>query len=321
MDNTWDLFPPIEPYVAGELRLEQPHKMYWEQSGNPEGLPVLFLHGGPGAGVASGNRRFFNPSSYRIILYDQRGAGRSTPLGELSNNTTSHLVGDIETLRKQLGIEKWVLFGGSWGSTLALVYAETYPDRVLAMILRGIFLCRKSEIQWFLYGMRTIFPEYWDLFSGFLPPTERDDILANYYHRLIDPDPSVHMPAALAWSRYEGSCSTLLPSKQIASEFERRKMALSLARIEAHYFMNDSFLPEGRLLENADRLRNIPATIVQGRYDAVCPFVSAYDLHKVWPEAEFSVVADAGHSSLERGICSALVAATERIRRRSENGR
>ena len=292
----------------------RPHELYWEESGNSNGAPILFLHGGPGAGVTTTNRRFFDPAYYRIILYDQRGAGRSTPLGELFNNTTTHLVEDIEVLRKLLGVDRWVMFGGSWGSTLALAYAEKYPQHCNALILRGIFLCRPQEIEWFLYGIRTVFPEHWELFSGYLPPQERCDLLGNYYRRLIDPDPNVHMPAALAWSHYESACSTLLSDTKPAEEFQRKELALGLARIEAHYFINQMFLSEDFLLKNVDQVRSIPAIIVQGRYDMICPFVTAADLHAAWPEAQFMVVPDAGHSSLEPGIRSALVRATNQMR-------
>ena len=288
--------------------------MYWEQSGNDCGVPVLFLHGGPGAGVTATNRRFFDPKHYRIILFDQRGAGKSIPLGELTNNTTQHLVNDIEVLRNELGVDRWAVFGGSWGSTLALAYAESHPERCLSLVLRGIFLCRPPEIEWFMRGVRTVFPEYWAEYAGHLPPHERQDLLANYYRRLTDPDPEVHMPAALAWSRYEESCSTLLVNAEGMSEPRPKDLALGLARIEAHYFTNNIFLPEGSLLKRVDQVRLIPGTIVQGRYDMVCPFVTAADLHSAWPEAEFLVVPDAGHSSLEPGICAALVSAMDRLR-------
>jgi proline iminopeptidase len=308
------LFPEIEPRASGKLRLDAVHSMYWEESGRPDGIPAVFLHGGPGAGSTPKHRRFFDPGAYRIIVYDQRGAGRSTPLGELRDNTTPHLVADLETLRAHLRVERWVVFGGSWGSTLAIAYAQAHPERCLALILRGIFLCRKSEIDWFLYGLRGIFPEPWEKFSGFLPREERGDLLRNYYRRLIDPDPAVHMPAARAWSIYEGSCSTLLPSSETVAYFAGEVVALGLARIEAHYFMNDIFLPENSLLENAYRLRDIPGTIVQGRYDMVCPIVSAHELHRAWPQAEYRIVPDAGHSAWEPGILGALVEATQRFK-------
>ena len=308
------LYPEIEPYDAGMLDLDGTHRMYWEQSGNPRGTPVLFLHGGPGAGAAPGHRRFFDPAHYRIVIFDQRGAGRSTPLGELRDNTTPHLVADIETLRTHLGIERWLVFGGSWGSTLALAYSEAHPERCTGLILRGIFLCRKSEIDWFLYGLRNLFPEAWHVFAGAIPENERRDLLAAYYRRLTDPDPDVHMPAARAWSIYEGSCSTLLPNPETVAYFAGDVVALGLARIEAHYFSHDIFMPENSLLANIGRIRGIPGVIVQGRYDAVCPIVSADDVHRAWPEAEYIVVPDAGHSAWEPGICGELVKATERFK-------
>jgi proline iminopeptidase len=311
-----ELYPEIEPYSAGMLDLDGVHRMYWEQSGNPQGAPVLFLHGGPGAGAAPAHRRFFDPRHYRIVIFDQRGAGRSTPLGELRNNTTPHLIADIERLRTHLGIENWLVFGGSWGSTLALAYGEAHPERCTGFILRGIFLCRRSEIDWFLYGLRTLFPEAWREFSGLIPENERGDLLAAYYRRLTDPDPAIHIPAARAWSVYEGMCSTLLPSPETVAYFASDGVALGLARIEAHYFSHNIFLPENSLLENIGRLRHIPAVIIQGRYDAVCPIVTADEVHRAWPEAQYIVVPDAGHSAWEPGICAELVKATEKFKRR-----
>ena len=297
------------------LRVDSRHQIYWEESGNPRGVPVIFLHGGPGAGATPAHRRFFDPSFYRIVILDQRGAGRSLPHGEIVDNTTPLLVEDIEAVRKHRGIDQWHVFGGSWGSTLALAYAEAYPAHVRGLILRGIFLCRKSEIDWFLYGIRNVFPEAWRAFSGFLPPTERGDLLESYYRRLIDPDPAVHMPAARAWSVYEGACSTLLPSPETITAFGEDRMALGLARIEAHYFRHGIFLPENSLLDNVDRIRRIPATIVQGRYDMVCPTVTADDLTRAWPEADYVIVPDAGHSAMEPGIRAALVTAMEKLKR------
>ncbi|MDP2398661.1 MAG: prolyl aminopeptidase [Burkholderiales bacterium] len=309
-----ELYPAIEPYKAGVLELDGRHRMYFEESGNPQGAPVVFLHGGPGAGAASAHRRFFDPAHYRIVIFDQRGAGRSTPLGEIRDNTTPLLVADIEKLRESLGIERWLVFGGSWGSTLALAYAEAHPERCSGLILRGIFLCRKSEIDWFLYGLRNLFPEAWRAFTAPIPEAERGDLLRAYHRRLTDPDPAVHLSAARAWSTYEGSCSTLLPSPETVAYFAGDVVALGLARIEAHYFINDIFLPENSLLDRADRIRNIPGIIVQGRYDAVCPIVSADDLHRAWPEAEYHIVPDAGHSAWEPGICAALVRSSEKFK-------
>ena len=309
-----EFFAEIEPYETGMLPLDAPHRMFWEQCGTPAGAPVVFLHGGPGAGVWAAHRRFFDPARWRIVLFDQRGAGRSTPLGELADNTTPHLVADIERLRTHLGIERWIVFGGSWGSTLALAYAEAHPARVRALALRGIFLCRKSEIDWFLYGMRAFAPEAWRTFAEFLPAAERGDLLAGYHRRLVDPDPAVHMPAARAWSVYEGTCCTLLPSPETVQSFAEDRMALGLARMEAHYFANDIFLPENALLANVERIRHIPAAIVQGRYDLVCPIVTADELARAWPEAGYTIVPDAGHSALEPGIRAALIATMEKFK-------
>jgi proline iminopeptidase len=309
-----ELYPAIEPSASGMLSVDATHAIYWEQSGNPTGVPVLFLHGGPGAGASPTHRRFFDPAFYRIVVFDQRGSGRSTPLGELTANTTAHLIDDIERLRRLLEVDAWLVFGGSWGSTLALAYGETHPERCLAFILRGVFLCRRSEIDWFLYGMRTVFPEAWREFAGFLPAAEQSDLLAGYYRRLVDADPAVHLPAARVWSRYEGACSTLLPNVEATANFADDRVALGLARMEAHYFVNRIFLPENALLDNIGRIRRHPATIVQGRYDMVCPIMTADDLARAWPEARYIVVPDAGHSALEPGVRAGLVAATERFK-------
>jgi proline iminopeptidase len=310
------LFPPIEPFASGMLDLDAPHRMYFEQSGNSRGVPVVFLHGGPGAGASAVHRQFFDPAFYRIVVFDQRGAGSSTPLGCLEDNTTQDLVDDMERLRTHLAIDKWMVFGGSWGSTLALAYAQHHPQRCLALVLRGIFLCRKSEIDWFLYGLRAIFPEAWRTFAGYIPAAERGDLLGAYHQRLTDPDPAVHMPAARSWSVYEGSCSTLLPNPALVADFATDRVALGLARIEAHYFRHDIFLPDNFLLDHADRLKPIPGVIVQGRYDIVCPAVSADDLRLAWPQARYEIVADAGHSAFEPGIRSRLIAATEEFKTR-----
>jgi len=309
-----NLFPEITPFEHGEIALDGPHQMYWEQSGNPEGAPILFLHGGPGAGAMPVHRCFFDPAYYRIIIFDQRGAGRSKPLSELSCNTTDHLIADIEILRIRLGIERWFVFGGSWGATLALAYGILHPERCAGFVLRGVFLGRVSEIDWFMGGMRTVYPEAWRTFAEFLPEGERDDLLGSYYARLTDPDPAVHGLAAAAWSHYESACSKLVPvysaprDKASGSAFGP---ALGLARIEAHYIKNQFFLPENYLLENISRLHHLPGIVVQGRYDMVCPIVSADELCRAWPKAELVIVQDAGHSAMEPGIRSALVAATE----------
>lgn len=315
MTNRRDLFPPIEPYRTGQLRLDPRHTMYWEESGNPQGPPVLFLHGGPGAGSTPVHRRFFDPSHWRIVIFDQRGSGRSTPLGETRDNSPDHLVGDIERLRRELGVARWLVFGGSWGSTLALHYAQTHPGHVVGLILRGIFLCRASEIKWFLYGTRAVFPEAWRAFAGFLPEGEQGDLLAGYYRRLVDPEPAVHMPAARAWSVYEGACSTLLPNPETVAAFGEERLALGLARLEAHYFTWHLFPPERDLVGRVGRIRHLPAVIVQGRYDMVCPIRSADELARAWPEAEYVIVRDAGHSAMEPGIREQLVLASERAKR------
>ncbi len=310
------LYPAIEPRGGGALDVGGGHRLYWEESGRADGVPVVFLHGGPGAGASPVHRQFFDPSHYRIVIFDQRGAGRSTPLGSLEANTTPDLVADMERLREHLGIARWIVFGGSWGSTLALAYAEHHPAHCLALVLRGIFLGRASEIDWFLYGMRSVFPEPWREFAGFIPEAERGDLLAAYHRRLIDPDPAVHLLAARRWSVYEGSCSTLLPNPALVADFASDRVALGLARIEAHYFANRLFLPEDTLLSHVERIRHVPAVIVQGRYDAVCPPVSADALHRAWPEAEYHVVPDAGHSAFEPGIRSRLVGAMDAFRER-----
>ena len=311
-----DFYPSLEPYQSAMLPLDAIHTMYYEQSGNPRGVPVVFLHGGPGSGASASHRQFFDPAFYRIVIFDQRGAGRSTPLGELRDNTTPHLITDMETLRKHLGIERWMVFGGSWGSTLALAYAEHHPARCMALILRGIFLCRRAEIDWFLYGLKNVFPEAWHKFSGHLQAQQRGDILKCYHTLLTNPDPAIHMSAARVWSIYEGSCSTLLPNDAVVANFGSDGLALGLARIEAHYFMNDIFLADNFLMEHLGRVRHIPATIVQGRYDMVCPIISADELARAFPEADYQIVPDAGHSAFEPGIRARLVATMEKLKLR-----
>jgi proline iminopeptidase len=311
-----DFYPAIEPYQTSTLVLDDIHTMYFEQSGNPHGVPVLFLHGGPGAGASAGHRQFFDPAFYRIIVFDQRGAGRSTPLGETRNNTTPLLIADIEALRSRLEIPRWIVFGGSWGATLALAYAEYHPQAVMGLVLRGIFLCRQSEIEWFLYGLKHVFPEAWHAFAGHLPVHQRGDILRAYHALIHDPDPAIHGPAARAWSIYEGSCSSLLPNPSIVANFGTARVAIGLARMESHYFMHDIFLPENFLLANVDRIRHIPTTIVQGRYDMVCPIVSADDLARAFPEAEYHIINDAGHSAFETGTRTKLIETMERLKLR-----
>lgn len=309
-----DFYPPISPFDHGMMTLDSLHTMYFEQSGNPNGVPVLFLHGGPGSGASPSHRQFFDPTFYRIIIFDQRGAGRSTPLGELNDNTTPILIDDIERLREKLGIKRWLVFGGSWGSTLALAYAEYHPANVMALVLRGIFLCRQSEIDWFLYGLKHFFPEAWRTLAEHLPPSERNNILKAYYALITDPDPAIHFPAARAWSIYEGSCSTLLPNPNIVANFGADRTALGLARMESHYFMHDIFLPPNFIIDNVPKIRHITTTIVQGRYDAVCPIVSADDLARAFPEADYHIIPDAGHSAFEHGIRSKLIETMERLK-------
>ncbi len=308
------LYPELEPYLCGRLAVAPPHELYWEECGTPDGVPALFLHGGPGAGLTDAGRRFFDPDHYRIVAFDQRGAGRSTPHGELSGNDTAALVEDIETLRRDRGIDRWLVLGGSWGALLALAYAEAYPERCRGLVLRGVFLGGREEAHWFLYGMRRFFPEAWRLFAGFLPAAERDDLLAGYHRRLVDPDPGNHMPAARSWSQYEAACSALVPRPDTLGRYDDDRAALGLARIEAHYFANNCFLHEGALLAGARRIADIPGVIVQGRYDMICPPHSAERLARAWPKARFEIIADAGHSALERGTAAALVAATDRFK-------
>jgi len=309
-----ELYGDIAPARTGLLQVDPRHQMYWESSGNADGVAVLFLHGGPGAGTAPAHRRFFDPEHYHIVLFDQRGAGKSRPLGELVDNTTIHLIADIETLRRHLGIERWILFGGSWGSTLALAYAQAHPDQCIGLVLRGVFLCRPHEVDWFLGGIGHVFPEVWRRFAEFIPQAERDDLLGAYMRRLNDADAAVHMPAALAWAEYEGSSSTLLPSPDTVAAFRDRATALGLARIEAHYLKNTGFLAEDQLLVGIEAIRHLPGAIIQGRYDMVCPIATADELVRAWPGATYTIVADAGHSAMEPGIRAALVGAMERFK-------
>jgi proline iminopeptidase len=311
------LYPESQPYADGYLPLDDRHVMYWETSGNPHGIPVLFLHGGPGAGANAAHRRFFDPGSYRVVIFDQRGAGRSRPHADLTDNTTRHLVADIDRLRAHLGIRSWVLFGGSWGSTLALAYAQAFPHSCAGLVLRGIFLCRQREIDWFLYGMRQIYPEAWEKFANAIPAGERGDLLTAYLRRLTDPDSAIHMAAARSWIAYEAACSTLVP-RSVSATAENDQIALCVARIEAHYFRHRGFLREDELLSGMHRLRGVPGMIIHGRYDVVCPAATAYELHKAWPEAEYTLIPDAGHSAWEPGICTELVAAMDRLKRHPE---
>ncbi len=307
-------YPAIEPYRTQRLAVDAVHSLYVEESGNPAGIPVVFLHGGPGSGASPAHRQFFDPSAYRIVIFDQRGAGRSTPHGCIDHNTTDHLINDLEQLRQTLGIDQWLVFGGSWGSTLALAYAIRHPERCLGLVLRGIFLGRPAELEWFMRGMGQVFPEYWAAWVNFLPESERGNVCGAYYTLLKDPDPAIHRPAARAWSAYEGACSTLRPNADVVANFASDRVALGLARIEAHYFFHDFFMPPGHLLDGIANIRHLPCTIVQGRYDMVCPFVSAFDLKQAWPEAHLVVIDDAGHSAFEPGTRAALVAATDQMK-------
>ncbi len=309
-----DLFPPLAPYSSGYLSVDKTHNIYWEQSGNPSGVPIVLLHGGPGAGATPTHRRFFDPDHYRIIIFDQRGCGRSHPLGSLDNNTAKHLLNDMESLRIHLGIQRWHLFGGSWGSTLAMLYAMEHPRRCLGMILRGIFLCEQDEVDWFLYGIKTVFPEAWEQFAGFLPKEEQGNLLEAYYKVLTGTDSAAALQAAIRWSLYEGACSSLLPNYETITTDEQKQNAMALARIEAHYFRNEVLSPEKSLLNSLDKIRAIPASIVQGRYDIICPIASAHRLHLAWPEADYVVVPDAGHSALDPPLRSRLVEATENFK-------
>ena len=309
------LFAPIEPYRTGTLAVDALHTLYWEESGNPLGVPVLFLHGGPGSGTAPRQRRFFDPAHYRIVLFDQRGAGKSTPLGAYQDNTTPLLIDDIEQLRVLLGIGQWLLFGGSWGSTLALAYGQAHPQRCLGFILRGIFLCSRSEIDWFLYGMEQFFPEVHAEFVAPIPLAERGNLLQAYRQRLFAEDQVISAAAARAWSRYEGRCLYLTPDPAAIEEFSADAISLGLGRLEAHYFLHDGFMEPDQLLNNVARIAHLPAVIIQGRYDVVCPPVSAYRLHQAWPQAELHMIDAAGHAAFEPGTARALVDATEAFRR------
>ena len=309
-----NLFPKIEPFADGMLAVGGGHQIYWEQSGNPDGMPVVFLHGGPGAGANSSHRRFFDPDFYHIVIFDQRGAGRSRPYAELAGNTTQHLVEDIEALRRHLGIARWQVFGGSWGAMLALAYGIKYPDHCTGFVLRGVFLGTACELEWFLTGIRNVFPEAWRAFTGFLPEAERKDVLGGFYRRLTDADPKVHLPAAEVWNRYETSCSTLLNDAEEGNAVSGGSRSLAIARIEAHYFKHGMFIDDDFVLGNIARVRAIPAVIVHGRYDMVCPIVTADRLAAAWPEADYVIVPDAGHSAMEPGIRKALVRATERLK-------
>ena len=309
------LYPPIEPYATGHLDVGSGHRIYYEECGNPAGSPALFVHGGPGAGAGAKARQFFDPGGYRIVLHDQRGCGRSEPHASLVDNTTWHLVEDIERLREHLGIERWLVFGGSWGSTLALAYAERHPERVSALVLRGIFMLRRSEIEWFYQqGASTIYPDRFEDYVAPIPVPERGDLIGAFYRRLTGSDREIALSAARGWAVWEAATSFLRPNDENVRNWGEPDFALAVARIECHYFVNGGFFErENQLLEDVARIRHIPAVIVQGRYDVVCPMQTAWDLHRAWPQADFRVVDDAGHSAFEPGITHELVLATDRF--------
>ncbi|WP_199068279.1 MULTISPECIES: prolyl aminopeptidase [unclassified Leucobacter] len=313
------LYPAIEPNRSGLLPVGDGHEVFWEESGNPAGKPVVFLHGGPGGGCSPDHRRYFDPAKYRIVLFDQRGCGRSTPHAsapdaDLSTNTTWHLVADIERLREHLGVDRWQVFGGSWGSTLALAYAQTHADRVTELVLRGIFTLRRSEIDWFYQeGASQLFPDVWEEYLSVIPEAERGDLVAAYHRRLFDADPAVHTPVGVAWTVWEHSTIRLIPdTAAIAAARTDTAMAVAFARIENHYFSNGGWMEDGQLIRDAaEKLTGIPGVIVQGRYDACTPATTAWDLHRAWPEAAFELIPDAGHAASEPGIVDALVRATD----------
>ncbi|MES2070437.1 MAG: prolyl aminopeptidase [Pseudomonadota bacterium] len=313
-DNNDILFPAIEPYRSGTLQVDAMHTLYWEECGNPEGTPVLFLHGGPGGGLSPNHRRFFDPQHYRIVLFDQRGAGKSLPLGEYRNNTTALLISDIEKIREMLGISQWLVFGGSWGSTLALAYGEAHAERCLGFVLRGIFLCTQAEVEWFVNGMGWFYPEVHQRFAAAIPEEERGDLLQAYVKRLFCDDPAIYTEAARNWSRYEGSCLFLKPQPEAIEDFESDAVSLGIGRLEAHYMLNTAFMEDDQLIRDIGKIRHLPAVIVQGRYDVICPPATAYRLHQAWPEARFHLIGDAGHAAMEPGIAAALVAATEQFK-------
>ncbi|MDM9651258.1 prolyl aminopeptidase [Pseudomonas wenzhouensis] len=311
------LYPEIKPYARHELAVEPPHVLYVDESGSADGLPVLFIHGGPGAGCDAASRRYFDPALYRIVTFDQRGCGRSTPHASLENNTTQALIGDIERIREHLGIDRFVLFGGSWGSTLALAYAQAHPLRVHGLILRGIFLCRPQEFSWFYQeGASRLFPDYWEDYVAPIPPEERGDLMQAFYKRLTGADQIAQMHAAKAWSTWEGRTATLRPNTQVVERFSEAHRALSIARIECHYFVNNAFLEPDQLLRDMPKIAHLPGIIVHGRYDAICPLDNAWALHQAWPNSELQIIRDAGHSAAEPGITDALIRAAEQMARR-----
>ncbi len=309
-------YPETEPFRTGRLKVSPIHEIYFEEVGNPKGKPVCFIHGGPGGGIEPSHRRYFDPKAFRIILFDQRGCGQSTPYAELKENTTWDLVSDIEKLRQHVGVEKWIVFGGSWGSTLSLLYAETHPDRVAAMVLRGIFLCRKKEIKWFYQeGASHIFPEVWEEYVRPIPPEERGDFVSAFYKRLTSPNRDVRLQAAKAWSMWEGATSRLIPDRSMIESFGDDEFAEAFARIECHYFINGIWMRnDNQIIEDVHKIRHIPCEIIHGRYDVVCPVENAWDLHRAWPESRLHIVPDAGHSAKEGGILPKLIEAMERLK-------
>ncbi|MEO1015960.1 MAG: prolyl aminopeptidase [Pseudomonadota bacterium] len=317
MTEHLDLHSPLEPHLTGMLPVSDVHTIYYEVSGNPAGKPVIVCHGGPGGGATASMRRYFDPEKYRIILFDQRGCGRSTPKAELRGNDTWSLIEDMERLRVELGVERWQVFGGSWGSTLALAYAQTHPDRATELVLRGIFMLRRAELLWFYQeGANWIYPDAWEAFVAPIPEAERGDMIAAYYRRLTGDDAAKKAECAKAWSVWEGGTVSLEPSMERIRSFSSEAFAIAFARIECHYFVNGGFFEsDDQLLRRVDRIRHIPATIVQGRYDVVTPMKSAWELHRAWPEAEFKVIPDAGHAASEPGVIDALVRATDRYAR------
>lgn len=311
------LYPEIKPYARHELAVTEPHVLYVDESGYADGLPVVFIHGGPGAGCDALSRRFFDPNLYRIVTFDQRGCGRSTPHASLDNNSTWDLVADLERIREHLGIDKWVLFGGSWGSTLALAYAQTHPERVHALLLRGIFLCRPQDFHWFYQeGASRLFPDYWEDYLAPIPADERGDLMQAFYKRLTGQDQIAQMHAAKAWSTWEGRTATLRPNPQVVERFSDSHRALSIARIECHYFVNNAFLDADQLLRDMPKIAHLPGLIVHGRYDVICPLDNAYALHQAWPNSELQIIRDAGHAASEVGITDALVRGADDMARR-----
>lgn len=313
---SYGFYPPIEPYNAGRLKVSAIHELYYEEVGNPNGVPIVFLHGGPGGGIHADYRRFFDPKHYRIVLFDQRGSGQSTPHAELKENTTWDLVADTEKIRELLKIDRWIVFGGSWGSTLALAYAETHPEKTMGLVLRGIFLCRKKDIHWFYQqGADSLFPDQWEKYLAPIPESERGDLVTAYYKRLTSSDRNTRVTAAQAWTVWEASLSKLIPDTNMIEDYSDAEFSLAFARIECHYFINGAFFEhDDQLLTNAYKIRHIPTEIVHGRYDVVCPIDQAWELKKQLPQSQLHIIADSGHSALEKGITAKLVEITERFK-------